>query len=134
MEPNRPNGRVVLRYALFQLPITALVVLVLLGVSAWTEAPAWVLWAIGTVWLAKDVVLFPFVWRSYSDEQEGYSYSPVGRTGTALDGLDPEGRVKLEGAVWRAELDEDAEPIEPGAPVRVTGMQGLTLRVRAREE
>lgn len=130
MGGSRPGARVVLRYVLFQLPLALLVVLVLWGLHTWTEAPAWVLWAIGGAWVAKDLILFPFVWRSYTDEQEGYSYSPVGREATVVERLEPGGRVKLEGAIWRAELEDGTAPVDPGAAVRITGMEGLTLRVR----
>jgi membrane-bound serine protease (ClpP class) len=50
----------------------------------------------------------------------------VGATGTALGTLAGEGQIKLQGEIWRAVTDR---PIPDGTPVRVIGVDGLTLRV-----
>ena len=61
----------------------------------------------------------------------------VGRTGIALARLDPRssvpgGQVRVEGEIWSARA---AEPIEPGATVTVTAVDGLVLDVEpARSE
>jgi membrane-bound serine protease (ClpP class) len=54
----------------------------------------------------------------------------VGTRGTASGPLTPEGQIKLQGEIWRAVADR---PISDGAPVRVVGVEGLTLRVVASE-
>jgi membrane-bound serine protease (ClpP class) len=54
----------------------------------------------------------------------------VGATGTASGPLTPEGQIKLQGEIWRAVADR---PVSDGAPVRVVGIEGLTLRVVASE-
>jgi membrane-bound serine protease (ClpP class) len=53
----------------------------------------------------------------------------IGAFGTARDRLAPEGTVVVRGEYWTAETDE---PIEPGAPIEVTAVEGLRLRVRRR--
>jgi membrane-bound serine protease (ClpP class) len=50
----------------------------------------------------------------------------VGATGTAYGALAGEGQVKLQGEIWRAVTDR---PLPDGTPVRVIGVDGLTLRV-----
>ena len=50
----------------------------------------------------------------------------VGATGTAFGALSGEGQIKLQGEIWRAVTDR---PIPDGMPVRVVGVDGLTLRV-----
>lgn len=55
----------------------------------------------------------------------------VGRTGVALGRLDPDaaspmGQVRVEGEIWGA---RSAEPIDPGSPVTVSGVDGLVLDV-----
>ena len=50
----------------------------------------------------------------------------VGATGTAFGALAGEGQIKLQGEIWRAVTDR---PIPDGTPVRVIGVDGLTLRV-----
>jgi membrane-bound serine protease (ClpP class) len=49
----------------------------------------------------------------------------VGATGTA-GAVSGEGQIKLQGEIWRAVADR---PIPDGMPVRVVGVDGLTLRV-----
>jgi len=51
----------------------------------------------------------------------------LGRRALVVDGLFPRGRVRLDGAVWNAEA---AARVDVGAEVVVTGVEGLTLRVR----
>jgi membrane-bound serine protease (ClpP class) len=53
----------------------------------------------------------------------------IGRTGQAIGAIDPgtAGRVFAHGELWLAVADE---PIPPGARVRITDMDGLTLTVR----
>ncbi len=50
------------------------------------------------------------------------------RRGTVVDRLAPDGMVRVEGELWRARADR---AIETGEMVEVTGVEGLTLRVRA---
>jgi membrane-bound serine protease (ClpP class) len=51
----------------------------------------------------------------------------IGQTATARGPLDREGQVTVQGEIWRAVAE--GEPIADGAPVRVVGVEGLTLRV-----
>jgi membrane-bound serine protease (ClpP class) len=51
----------------------------------------------------------------------------VGERGEAIEGCDPLGRVRVRGEIWRARAE--GEPIAAGEPVRVTGVEGLTLGV-----
>src|SRR5919109_1395603 len=50
----------------------------------------------------------------------------LGATGTAYGALSGEGQIKLQGEIWRAVADR---PVPDGMPVRVVGVDGLTLRV-----
>jgi membrane-bound serine protease (ClpP class) len=51
----------------------------------------------------------------------------IGQHAVVRAALDPEGQVQLDGEIWRA-VAEDA-PVPAGETVRVTGVDGLTLRV-----
>jgi membrane-bound serine protease (ClpP class) len=53
----------------------------------------------------------------------------VGRTAEVRVPLEPMGQVWLEGALWRARLDDGDARIETGGRVRVTSVDGLTLVV-----
>jgi membrane-bound serine protease (ClpP class) len=50
----------------------------------------------------------------------------VGAVGTAYGPLSPTGQIKLQGEIWRAVAEG---PVPDGAPVRVVGVEGLTLRI-----
>lgn len=123
--------KILLRYALLQLPSQALVVLVLLVVRRWVDLPAWFVWAFIVCWVLKDVILFPFVWRAYDWDRAGNASSMVGLRGTAVEQLAPAGYVRVRGELWRAELVGDGRPIEAGKAVTVLGSRGLTLLVEA---
>ena len=53
----------------------------------------------------------------------------VGAIGTARERLAPAGSVLIHGEYWSAQSDDEA--IDAGAPVEVTAVDGLRLRVRA---
>jgi membrane-bound serine protease (ClpP class) len=51
----------------------------------------------------------------------------VGAEGVAVDECRPSGRVRVHGEIWRAVCSEGADP---GEPIVVTAVSGLTLEVR----
>ena len=53
--------RIIIRYSLLQLPAIALVIGLLYLVRRWVDIPLWLHWGIIIVWIAKDIILFPFV-------------------------------------------------------------------------
>jgi membrane protein implicated in regulation of membrane protease activity len=123
--------KVMLRYALIQLPGTALLVLVILLINRWwVTVPLWL--GLGIVGLAivKDLVLFPLLWRSYTGGDPDDPSSMIGRRGIVIARLDPEGYVRVRGELWRAETVEKDRPVEEGRSVAVVGVRGLKLYVR----
>jgi len=54
----------------------------------------------------------------------------IGAVAEVRTSLDPEGQVWIEGALWRAQLSGDGEPLRPGDRVTVEAVEGLTLVVR----
>ena len=56
----------------------------------------------------------------------------IGQEGTAIDGVDPEGFVSVGSATWRARTNR-ATPIAAGDPIRVAGIDGVTLDVEPLE-
>jgi membrane-bound serine protease (ClpP class) len=91
-------------------------------------------WVIGPT-VAATAGLFLFVvaagvralGRPASTGTEGL----VGKTATVRERLGPEGQVMVSGEIWRAVAE--GEPLEPGAQVRIVGVDGLTLRVAKAE-
>ena len=127
----RLTPKVVLRYALIQLPGTVLLVLVILLINRWwVTVPLWL--GLGIVGLAivKDLVLFPLVWRSYAGGNPDDPSSMIGRRGIVIGRLDPEGYVRVRGELWRAETVGNDRPVEEGRSVAVVAVSGLKLYVR----
>ena len=56
----------------------------------------------------------------------------IGRQGTALSAVDPEGLVEVNSATWRARTNR-ATPIAVGEPIRVAAIDGVTLDVEPLE-
>ena len=58
--------------------------------------------------------------------------SMVGEEGTAVSDVDPDGTVRIRGALWRARTNR-ATPISAGEVVRVVEIDGLLLEVEPEE-
>ncbi|MFZ0614015.1 MAG: NfeD family protein [Desulfobacterales bacterium] len=129
---DQPTVKVVLRYALIQLPGLLLLILLILLVNRWWRSvPLWMGLAIVTLAVIKDVVLFPLTWRAYAGGDPNDPSVMIGRRGTVTARLDPEGYVQVQGERWRAEADAGDRPVEKGRSVTVVGLDGLKLTVRA---
>ena len=95
-------------------------------IFAW---PKKIVWIVVAAWAAKDVVLYPFVWRAYElRDAHAVAYPAAGAEGVALRRLDPAGTVRIGGERWNA-VAEHKRPIVAGERVRVVGRDGMTLIV-----
>jgi membrane-bound serine protease (ClpP class) len=56
----------------------------------------------------------------------------IGQEGSAIEAIDPEGLVTVGSATWRARTNR-ATPIVAGDPIRVAGIDGVTLDVEPLE-
>ena len=83
---------------------------------------------IPTVAVTAGIFLFALTAgvRALSQRPQLGAEALMGATGTAYGALSGEGQIKLQGEIWRAVTDQ---PIPDGTPVRVVGINGLTLRV-----
>jgi membrane protein implicated in regulation of membrane protease activity len=124
------KGAVIFRYAVLQVLGLVVFVVALLFIRNWFPVfPLWLFWILVVVWIAKDVALYPLVWKSY-DTQGGRDPGPaVGATGVAKQRLEPSGYIEVGGELWKAEIAQGTGAVEPGQRVTVTGRKGLTLSV-----
>ena len=129
MNKKKWSSRILLSYWLLQLPALALLVLILMFAQRWVDLPTWIFWGSLAIWVVKDAVLYPFVWRAYDWERSEDSSSMVGAKGIAKELLAPLGYVQVRGELWKAELAGGYEPVEEGEPVLVQKIRGLTLIV-----
>jgi len=123
-----------LRYVLLQLPAVVILVLILVLVRRWVDIPAWFFWGLVALWVAKDVILFPFTWRAYDWDRRGDTNSMIGARGIAEDRLAPSGYIRVHGELWQGEVMEGGPPIDRGERVRVLGIRKLTLLVQSDNE
>ena len=130
MERKGWSARIVLRYALIQVPFTALVTIVLIWLRTWVDLPIWFICGLIAFMVIKDIVLFPFVWRAYDPDSPGLSNTMQGARGIALNDLHPSGYVEIGAERWQAEVIEGSPPISRGQAVRVREIRGLTLIVQ----
>jgi membrane protein implicated in regulation of membrane protease activity len=124
------KARVIFRYAVLQALGLVVFVTVLAAVRTWVAAfPWWLFWLLIALWIAKDVALYPCVWRSY-DSLGGADAGPaVGSSGVARETLAPSGYLEIGGELWKAEVTGGAGVVDKGGKVRVTGRKGLILSV-----
>jgi membrane protein implicated in regulation of membrane protease activity len=121
--------RVLLRYLAFQAPSWVLWSVVLHVIRDFMGFPTWIVWGLISIWIAKDFLMLPFVWRSYEIQPE-QRHPLTGAEGVVEKPLAPMGYIRVRGELWRAELAEEKGSAEKGEKVQVERAEGLTLIVR----
>ena len=100
MKKRRWSARVLLRYALLQLLGLAAVIGIIFLVRRWVVFPDYYAWITVGLWIAKDAVLFPYVWHAYDWDDPRHTRSMIGRRGQVREKLDPQGYVQIGGERW----------------------------------
>jgi membrane-bound ClpP family serine protease len=126
-------SRVYIRYGLLTIPGTVALILILVVVRNWVPIPFWLQGGLIFLWIAKEVILFPFVWRAYDPSRSEVSGSMIGQRGLTRQSLAPAGYIRVQGELWKAEKMPGAPPIEKDMWVRVIKIEGLKLFVVAEE-
>ncbi len=127
MKSGRWSPRTLAKYWLLQLPSFVLVAAILIFLCRRFDFPAHYAWGIAAIWVAKDAILYPFVWRAYDSRLRE---PMVGLRGSAREKLDPSGYVSIRGELWHAQVAEDFPAADKGQTVEVIEVRGLTLMVR----
>ncbi len=126
--------RTLFKYFVIQLPAIAVVFLLIFLLRQWIDIPSWLAWTLVILWVAKDIVLYPFVWRAYEWGSDKDINPMNGLRGTVRDRLDPSGFIFIRGELWKARVIEGDDIIEKGESVRVKETNGLTLLVEKETE
>jgi membrane protein implicated in regulation of membrane protease activity len=127
---NKPSLRIVVKYILLQLPGQVSFVLILLLFRQLLAVPNHLFWGLLIFWIAKDIVLFPFLWRFYDPNHYPDRFHMVGRKGIALSRLNPDGYVRVRGERWRASIADGQVPVDPGEAIWVEAVESLKLTVK----
>ena len=130
MLSKKEKRRIVVRYALYQIPDVAIFVLILFVLHQWVHLSLGLVVALVSLWIVKYVLVFSFVWRAYDKPRPGDVTSLIGTQGIAEELLDPSGYIRVHGELWRAEVLGKTMAIEKGQTVLIEGADGLTLLVK----
>jgi membrane-bound serine protease (ClpP class) len=125
----KPDRATTLRYAALQIPGLLLASVFSWLAIDWFDVPRWAAGLAILLWIIKDAVMFPFVWRAYSVRTDGGLHDVRGRIGTVEEALAPHGRVRVGSEHWRATAAPDAGSIAEGTRVRVVALDGLKITV-----
>jgi len=128
---SRPWKSAAPRYVLLQLPGIAGVALIVVLLWQAGYLPAHYAWIVMAIWVGKEIVLFPFLYRYYNPHLQSEWFSLKGRRAIAKEPLNPEGYVQVRGEIWKAEAEGGF--VNRGDPVRIVDIHGLTLRVKPEE-
>ncbi len=131
------NSKTLFKYLIIQLAQLAVIVGVLLIVQSFAHVPAWVFVVVLGVWILKDIVLYPWVWRAYAYPDSDPLSGLVGMEATVTQTLDPEGFARVNGELWKARLVPakdgraagECPPLQRGGRARVVEVRGTTLLV-----
>jgi len=124
------NRKIIIRYSLFQIPSLIIVILVVFTVHHWYTLNNAVILIIILLWIVKDIAVFPFVWKAYSEKDHDKLSSILKQQGVAIDDINPKGFVKINGEIWQAELVDPHVPITKGQVIEVVEITKLKLKVR----
>ncbi len=94
--------------------------------ALWFRLPLWLVPLVVVSWILKDLLLYRFVSIAYEGSKPSGPESMMGAVGTATEDLSPRGLVKIGPELWRG---ESAMPVRAHDPVRVTGCDGMMLKV-----
>ncbi len=90
----------------------------------------WVAFAVSAAFGCITVFLVRLVFRSYRMKSRLGVDALVGSRATAMDPLNPEGHVLVEGEIWRAVA---SQPVAAGTPLRVVSHERYLLHVAPAE-
>lgn len=128
---------VYLRYCLYQLPGAVVVAVLLAAAVRWAGLAAWLGSTLFALWVLKDVLLYPFVRKSYGGGPSRLVGAEllIGARAVCEESLSPSGYVRVRGERWYARaLDPESGPIPEGSTVSVHSVQDLTLLVQPAPE
>lgn len=123
------------RYLLLQIPGWVVAGLVALLIQRWFQLPDWTTPTALGIWIAKDLVLYPFLKEAYDGST---SRTPATRLvdemGTAQQDLNPQGFVRVHGELWRAMVIGSSRIVRRGERVSIRRVERMLLLIEPVED
>jgi len=129
--------KIIFRYVWIQALETIVFILILMLINRWVAIPVWFFAGACAVWILKDIIMFPFVWRAYDwdrNRESDQMTRMVGMTGIVHRQLNPCGYIHVRGELWEAKMEDKTLQLDQGRAVTVTGKSGHILIVRPEKE
>lgn len=120
-----------MKYLFFQIPQWLVLALFLWFLLDKTAVPRLAGTGFFIFWVIKDLAIYPFVRHAYANKAKTGIEELIGNTGVTHETLAPEGYIKIQGELWKAQTS--GRPIVQDRAVKVTGAQGMTLIVEAED-
>jgi len=121
--------RIMLKYTLFQLPEVLFFAAALTVAGRWMTIPTWFFWGVLFFLIIKNIAIFPFVWRAYDSRDAKRLYHMIGKKGVVIEPLRPQGVVRVNGELWKAEISDKTVQVYQDEPIRVDDVRGFCLIV-----
>lgn len=123
------NKKTIIRYILLQIPELILLIIAMIICGKFINIPTWVPITVISIWIVKDILLFPKVWKAYQTNHQTPVEKLIGMNGIAMDNLNPNGYVKVNGELWKAKISDTKLPVEKGDKIKVIDARGMQLIV-----
>ncbi len=117
------------RYLLFQAVGWALGTLVLAALVYWDVMALWLAGVLLALFVAKDLILFPYVRKAYEPSATHGGESLLGAVARVERSLTPDGWVRLGAESWRARVPDGTRDVKEGEFVEVREIDSLVLVV-----
>jgi membrane protein implicated in regulation of membrane protease activity len=114
------------RYVLFQIPELIITLLILLIVRHFFDLSFWIILLILSASILKDIIMFPFVWKSYLVQDPQDHANIKGQICIATEDFEGQGMVRLNGELWKA---RSSNPVQKDDRLIVKKIDGLQLFV-----
>jgi membrane-bound serine protease (ClpP class) len=123
------NRKALIKYILLQIPDLILLIIVLIIFNKVINISTRLMLIIIAIWIAKDIALFPKVWKAFDSNNPSPMEQFIGMHGIVMDNLNPAGYVEVKGELWKAEIRDPRFPLKKGDKIKVSDVRGMTLIV-----
>jgi membrane-bound ClpP family serine protease len=114
------------RYVLFQIPDLIITLLVLIIIQQFFDLPFWIILLILLASILKDIIMFPFVWKSYLVHDREDHANIKGQVCIATEDFEAHGMVQINGELWKA---ISLSPVKKNDRLLIQKISGLELFV-----